>query len=157
MAYRYYYEHGEANFGRPLKTERRGGTHLTFEVVLHDGEELLALRRPNGLHDGPKNALYFPHGLIRFGETVDVCAQRLAQDHAGIGVSSPYLYTLPSWVDNEHWHMCLNLLAKPTGQLRPPSDVSEVVVIRPNSIPDDFGWWTTEQIEAIFAYLKRLG
>lgn len=154
MGFEYFYEHNEANFGAPLQKEVSGGTHLTFEVVLHQGGVLHALRRPGGMHDGPKNALYFPHGLIRFGEAVADCVSRLSREQAGVDVEGVDLYTLPSWVDDDdHWHLCLNVLATPTAPLRPPQEVSEVVPIDRRAIPADWGWWTVEQIDSIFTYL----
>jgi ADP-ribose pyrophosphatase YjhB (NUDIX family) len=154
---KYYYTHREANFGKPLRTEVSGGAHLTFDVVLHRGASVYALRLPAGLHDGPKNALYFPHGLIRFGETVLDCARRLAKDQAAVDVTRAGLYTLPSWVDeNDHWHLCLNVLAEVEDVPPVGGHVSEVVEITSTTIPDEFGWWTVEQMASLLGYLDVL-
>jgi ADP-ribose pyrophosphatase YjhB (NUDIX family) len=154
--YHYYYTHGEANFAAPVSEEVQGGTHLTFDVILHQGLAIYALRRPQGLHDGPRNALYFPHGLIRFGETVEECARRLARDQAGVNVEEVRLYTMPTWVDeNNHWHICLNVLAKVAEKPEPTEEVSEVVEVREGDFPDDFGWWTHEQMAMLLSFLGR--
>lgn len=157
MKFRYYYTEGEANFGKPLRTEVSGGAHLTFDVVLHQGATVYALRLPDGLHDGPKNALYFPHGLIRFGESVPDCVARLARDQAHVGVRAIRLYTFPSWVDdNEHWHLCLNVLADIDEPPTPSDGISEVVPVTESIIPTDFAWWTEAQMGDLLLLLKSL-
>ncbi len=158
MAFEYHYEHQEANFGPPLETEVAGGAHLTFDVLLRYQQTLIALRRPDGLHDGPKNALYFPHGLIRFGETVDECVQRLANEQGGgCEVVQTNLYTMPSWVENDHWHICLNVIATvaaPPAELSP--DVSEIVHVERGHPGSDFGWWTDDQLDGLFDFIASL-
>lgn len=158
MAFEYHYEHGEANFGPPLASEVEGGAHLTFDVITRLGSELVAYRRPDGLHDGPKNALYFPHGLIRFGETVDQCVQRLVNEQGGgVQVTSTNIYTMPSWVENNHWHMCLNVVT--TVATMPdelPSGVSEAVLVQSGDVGSEFGWWTAEQLEGLFTFIAGL-
>jgi 8-oxo-dGTP pyrophosphatase MutT (NUDIX family) len=153
--YRYFYRNGEANFAAPVQEEMAGGAHLTFDVILHQGPTLYALRRPQGLHDGPKGALYFPHGLICFGESVDECAERLAQEQAGVGVRRTRLYTMPTWVENNHWHLCLNVLAEVDRRPVPFGDVSEVVEVGSSAIPGDFAWWTPEQATSLTAFVAR--
>ncbi|MGW4410440.1 NUDIX hydrolase [Nonomuraea sp. NPDC004702] len=155
--YHYFYEHREANFAGPVQEEVPGGAHLTFDVILHRGSSVFALRRPNGLHDGPKNALYFPHGLIRFGETVDECAARLAYEQAGVRVISTRLYTMPTWVDdNNHWHICLNVVARIESAPLPSEEVSQVVIIRGKDFPDEFAWWTREQMGALLEFVQGM-
>lgn len=155
--YKYYYTQGEANFGAPISDEVSGGAHLTFDVILHQATTVYALRRPEGLHDGPKNALYFPHGLIRFGETVDHCANRLAKEQAGTEVVRTRLYTMPSWVDDDnHWHMCLNVLAEIERPPLPSKGVSEVVPVTIDEQPADFAWWTPEQMQALLTFLGHV-
>jgi len=155
--YHYYYNQREANFGAPAQEELSGGTHLTFDVILHQGPTLYSLRRPDGLHDGPKNSLYFPHGLIRFGESVHDCANRLALEQAGVPVVRTNLYTMPTWVDdNNHWHIALNVLAQVERKPEPSADVSEVVEVQADDFPADFAWWTREQMSALLAFTTRL-
>lgn len=158
MSFEYHYTHGEANFGPPLETEVAGGAHLTFDVICRVGEELVAFRRPEGLHDAAKNALYFPHGLIRFGESVEDCVQRLVDEQGGEAqVQEITLYSLPTWVDdNKHWHMCLNVVARLDSVPNKHSDgVSEIVSVKRGHPGADFGWWTDDQLEALFDFVQR--
>jgi len=158
MAFEYHYEHGEANFGPPLETEVAGGAHLTFDVLLRHEQTLIAFRLPDGLHDGPKNVLYFPHGLIRFGETVDDCVQRLADEQGGgCHVTHTDLYTMPSWVEDDHWHICLNVVATVAAppSVAPPG-ASETVIVERGHAGTDFGWWTDDQLDGLFDFIARL-
>ncbi|MFB8276956.1 NUDIX hydrolase [Nocardia colli] len=153
--YEYFYSHGEANFGPPIQSEVAGGAHLTFDVMTHVGATLYAIRRPDGLHDGPKNALYFPHGLIRFGETAEDCVARLLAEQAPGELLKLRTHSLVSWVEDDHWHLCLNVLAE---LAEPPvalADVSEVVPIRPGAIPDDFAWWSAAKAEKLLRDLPQ--
>jgi len=154
LSYEYYYENGEANFGPPLAREADGGAHFTFDVILHDWRSVYGLRRPDGLHDGPKNALYFPHGLIRFGETVTDAVRRLASEQAGADVQSVEIYNLPSWVENNHWHLCLNVFALISSPPAGSDEVSEVVRVDAPAAADDFAWWTEEQLESMLNELR---
>lgn len=124
IGYHYHYTHGEANFGPPLAEEVTGGAHLTFDAMTHVADTIYMLRRPDGLHDGPKNALYFPHGLIRFGETVDTCVHRLLAEQAPATPVKVRTHSLSSWVDNDHWHLCLNVLAELAEPPKPGDGVS---------------------------------
>ena len=156
MTYEYHYENGEANFGAPLDHEVDGGAHITCDIILHDRTSLYILRRPDGLHDGPKNSLYFPHGLIRFGETTHQAAARLGADQARAEVVSSELYNLPSWVDeNNHWHLCLNIFALVAGKPPGGDGVSDVVEVSFDGQADEFAWWTQEQFDAMTATLRR--
>jgi ADP-ribose pyrophosphatase YjhB (NUDIX family) len=154
MDYVYHYENGEANFGPPLESEVTGGAHLTFDVILHSGTTVFACRRPDGLHDGPHNALYFPHGLIRFSETVDEAVARLAKDQAGAVVRSTEIYNLPTWVDeNNHWHLCLNVFARIGETPSGGPGVSKIVQVNPGDPAAEFAWWTQEQLDRMFKVL----
>jgi len=156
MSFEYFYEHGEANFGKPLQHEVSGGSHLTIECIMHIGQTLYALRLPEGLHGDTKNALYFAHGLIRFGEKHPECVQRLVKDQAGVDVKRVQTHNLSTWVDdNDHWHMCLNTFAE---IMEPPQvsvTVSEVVAFTSDNIPTDLAWWTVEEMRSIFDFLRR--
>ena len=153
--YKYYYTNKEANFGKPIKTEVPWGTHLTFEVVMRRGNKIFALRLPEGLHDGPKNDLYFPHGLICFGETVDQCVKRLVSDQVGMEVLSVKLYHLDSWIDKiNHWHLALNVIAEVMGEPIIPTHVSEVVAFSKENIPE-MAWWTRGDLVNLFKELNQ--
>lgn len=152
---RYSYTNREANFGKPLKSEVKGGTHLTLEVVLERGRNIVALRRPHGLHDGPKNALYFPHGLMRFGETVEQCVERLVREQAGVGTVGAKVHSLDSWVDeNQHWHLALNVVALIQEQPAPSQEVSEIIEFSRAEIPEDLAWWSPKEMAELFAEVR---
>jgi ADP-ribose pyrophosphatase YjhB (NUDIX family) len=155
--FKYYYTHKEANFGKPLKTEVPGGTHIVFEVVLWSGDsKLLALRRPEGLHGAQKNGLYFVHGLIRFGESIEKCVSRLVAEQARMSVESIFYYSIDSWVDEKrHWHLAVNVIAKVKSQKRPPKDVSEIVEFSCEMLPKDMTWWTKKDLIDLFNYIKQ--
>ena len=78
----------EANFGKPIATQVDGGAHITFEMIPHSKGRFYATRWPRGLpgHDDPPNSLRFPHGLIRFGESLEECASRLVGEQLGMKV-----------------------------------------------------------------------
>jgi hypothetical protein len=153
------YANGEANFGPPAERELSGGAHLVFDLLLRHGDELIALRRPEGYHDGPKDKLYGPHGLICFGETVEECVQRLVDEQgSGVRVTRVDLYTMPTWVDeNNHWHIALNVIATidaiPTYL---PPGVSEIVRVRRGHPGSDFAWFSDEQLEEVFDRIATL-
>lgn len=154
MSYEYFYEHREANFGPPISGEVKGGAHLTLDVILCDGTKVWAMRRPEGLHDGPKNSLYFPHGLIRFGETVDEAVTRLAKSQAGATISRVELYNLPSWVEDEHWHLCLNVFALLDGKPEGADGVHEFVSLGEGDSALEFAWWTQDQYDRMIMAMK---
>lgn len=157
MAERYYYQHSEANFGKPLKTEVAGGAHLVFDVVPWYEGRIYGLRLPDGLHGDRKNALYFPHGLIRFGETADKCADRLCREYTNTSVKDTSLLWMSSWVDeSKHWHLCLNVLARLKRPPRLKRFVSEIVSFSDVDIPDDFPWWTVDQLKKVTAIARKL-
>src|SRR5450432_1713905 len=153
MTYQYHYENREANFGPPLDLEVEGGAHLTFDVILTDRRSVYALRRPDGFHDGPRGALYFPHGLIRFGETLDQTVQRLAADQAGVNIQQAVIYNLASWVENNHWHMCLNVFGVSGGDILGGNNVSEVVALSRGESAEELAWWTQDQFDAMIEAL----
>lgn len=153
----HYFTHEEANWGKVIKTHAPGGSHLTFEIVLKQRALLFALRRPEGLHEGPKNALYFVHGRPRFGETLMNATRRLVGEQSGFRVESTSLLGLESWVDEiVHWHLCLNVVAEVRGVPKPPKDVSEVVTLRKGRIPaaapeaGGLAWWAPADVAALF-------
>ncbi|MGH8104126.1 MAG: NUDIX hydrolase, partial [bacterium] len=138
-----------------------GGAHLVFEIVPRQGSRIYALRRPQGLHEGPKNALYFVHGRPRFGETVMDAATRLVKEQAGCKVKSTSLLSMDSWVDGiEHWHLCLNIVADVIGKPKPAKDVPEIVAITKGHVPGEapeaggFAWWTPADVASLFKGMK---
>jgi hypothetical protein len=155
--FEYYYEHGEANFGPPLQREVSGGAHVTIECLMHMGQTLYALRLPEGLHGCTKNALYFAHGLIRFGEKLLECVQRLVSEQAYVNVTAIQPYTFSSWVDeNNHWHMCLNVFANIAQVPAVSQRTSEVVAFTADAVPSDLEWWTADEMRDVFRVLRKI-
>ncbi|MEQ8524683.1 hypothetical protein [Gracilimonas sp.] len=155
--YEYFYENKEANFGPPLQKEVQGGAHLTFDIILHNRRNIFGLRLPDGLHGAKKNGLYFPHGLIRFGESAFQCANRLTKKYASIKLEGIQFQNFVSWADdNNHWHMCLNILAEVEDKPKTSDLVSEIVAFNKTNIPDEFPWWETSQLGDVFDLLHKL-
>ena len=78
----------EANFGKSIKSQISGGTHITFELITKKGNIFYMTRWPKGLpgHDDPPNTIRFPHGLIKFGESLRQCSERLVRNQLGMMV-----------------------------------------------------------------------
>lgn len=154
--FEYYYENNEANFGEPLSREVKKGTHLTFECILVKDDQFFILRRPNGFHGATKNNLYFPHGLIRFGETSFECINRLCLEQALCDVNNVQAYKLSSWVDdNNHWHLCFNYICFINSIPKISSEVSEVVKFDDSNIPSDIEWWSKDEMLKISKFVKE--
>jgi len=54
MSLKYIWKNKEANFGKPLKYQIKGGAHFTFEIILKWNGKYIALRNV---------LLYFCHNL----------------------------------------------------------------------------------------------
>lgn len=166
MSYQYLWKHNEANFGRPLRRQVRGGTHITFELILKWGGKYIALRRPQGIpgHELPPQAsryprglLYFCHNLVRYGESVEQCIKRTVRTQIGVGVAAFRIVDIYSEVQAKdgQWafmpHAIVELERKP----RPGTygnAVTEVVEFTRRSIPSDFGWWSKGELQL---FLKK--
>src|SRR5690349_18562886 len=108
----------EANFGSPIVTQVSGGSHITFELITICGPKFYMTRWPQGLprHDDPPNVLRFPHGLIRFGESIEQMTKRLVKDQLGAGVKNTKLAYWDSHVDElNHWHIEPGLIVEIDG------------------------------------------
>jgi len=143
MGFSYQWKHNEANFGKPISTPVSGGMHITFEIVLKKDNTYIALQR-KGIPDHPlKEGLYFCHGLIRYGESVEDCIKRLVQEQAGVGVAGFKVVDIDSVVqekDNQ-WAFTPHVLAEITKIPSISEDVTEVVIFDKSEIPDGFVWW----------------
>lgn len=168
MSYQYLLKHNEANFGRPLRRQVRGGTHITFELILKWRGKYIALRRPKAIpeHELPPEAykyrrglLYFCHGLIRYGETVEECIKRIIRSQAGVGVDTFQIVSIDSEVQTKdgQWafmpHAVVNLSQKPR-RGRYGNTVTEVVEFTKRNVPGDFGWWEKRELKD---FLIKLG
>lgn len=161
MGFKYLWKQKEANFGLPIETEISGGTHFSAECILKFEEKYIALRRPNAIpeHEVPlkalkskKACLYDVHGLPRWGETLDEFIKRIVKDQAGVGVRGFRIADLEMGVYSEtkQWYI------EPTFFVEVDklpivgnygNEVIEVITFDKKHIPDDFGWWSKEQIE----------
>lgn len=143
---------GEANFGKPIKTQVSGGTHITFELITKKGNTFYMTRWPHGLprHDDPPNTLRFPHGLIRFGESLMECAKRLVQDQLGMIVKDAEILYWDSYVDDKnHWHIEPACIVEVAGTPKLPDQASEIVTFDIDHAPDMTFWSKSEFIETV--------
>ena len=161
MSFKYIWKKKEANFGPPIETEVAGGTHVSAECILKFKGKYIALRRPEAIpeHEIPKKAqksnkpcLYDVHGLPRWGETTEQYVKRVVKDQSGVGVKSFRMAVLDMGVypDTKQWYIEPVLFVE-VDHLPVPgiygNEVVEVVTFDKNNVPDDFGWWSKEQIE----------
>ena len=158
MGFDYHWKNKEANFGPPLEKEVKGGTHITFEIILKSGEKYVALRRSNAIpghelppkaKDKPEGLLYFCHNLIRYGESIENCVKRIVRDQAGINVESFELVDLESEVQEKdsQWAITVYIIAEVDKIPEKSPEVPEIVTFDKESIPDEFGWWTKEELK----------
>ncbi|GEM_PF-1180776 len=166
MTFEYQWKYNEANFGPPIKTEVNCGTHITFEIILKKGKEYIALRRPDGIEGHvmtPKEKksksgkLYFCHDLIRYGESVEKCVKRVVKSQCGANVKkfeTVFLETIlkdEKWgLKNKQWAIVPHIIAEvdkipKVGNYFNP--VTQVVVFNKNTIPNDFAWWSKNDLE----------
>ena len=157
MNFKYNWKNKEANFGPPLGKQVSGGTHITFEIILKKEDKYIALRRPNGIlehelppqaKDYPQGLLYFCHNLIRYGESMANCVKRIVKEQAGVEIIKlqvVYIYSEVQAKDNQ-WAINPCVIAEIVKIPPVNSDVTEVVLFNTNNIPEDFAWWTKEEL-----------
>ena len=157
MDFKYNWKNKEANFGPPLREQISGGTHFTFEIILKKDNKYIALRRPNGIpehelppqaKDYPKGLLYFCHNLIRYGESVENCVGRIVKDQAGVDVDDLkvlYIYSEVQKKDNQ-WAINPCVIAEVKEIPKIADGVTEIAIFEKNNIPEDFAWWTKEEL-----------
>ena len=160
MGFEYNWDNKEANFGPTIKGQVKGGTHITFEIILKLGENYLALRResipghepPPNFKKYPNGMLFFCHNLIRYGESVDDCVKRIVKSQAGVNVKNMKIVDIDSFVqgkDNQ-WAFTPHVIAelsKMPKKGKYGNEIKEVVTFNKNNIPDEFGWWTKEELK----------
>ena len=167
MGFNYNWKNKEANFGKPLKKQVSGGTHITFEIILKRGSKFIALRRPDGIpeHELPQKAknyldglLYFCHNLIRYGETVETCVNRIVKAQTGVAVKKNKVVSIDSEVqekDNQ-WSFNPTVIAEIKETPATNKLVTQIVEFDKNTIPEDFAWWPKEELkEFLEKYDKR--
>lgn len=151
--------HNEANFGKPIVTQVSGGSHLTFEMITVSKGKFYMTRWPKGLprHDDPLNTLRFPHGLIRFGESLEQCARRLVKDQLGMKVKSADIAYWDAHVDDKnHWHIEPGCIVHVTGKPVLPKGASEIVAFDLSNIPKMTFWSKADFLEVVADSLPEL-
>jgi len=159
--FKYYWKNKEANFGPPLENPVAGGTHITFEIVLKKGDKFIALRRheaipghelPPKAKNHPQGLLYFCHNLIRYGESIEECVKRIVKEQAGISIKSFRIVNIDSFVQekDDQWAFTPHVIAEVEKIPQPGkygNEVTEIITFDRNAIPEDFGWWTQEELK----------
>ena len=165
MTFEYNWKNKEANFAPPIAKQASGGLHITFEILLKKDGKYIALRRPNAIpehelppkaKDYPNGLLYFCHNLIRYGESIEKCVNRIVKDQAGVRVKDYKIIDIESDVQNKdnQWSFTPYVIAELADIPRTNQEVTEVILFDKNSIPDDFGWWTKEELKEFFEEYK---
>ncbi|MCH7535107.1 MAG: NUDIX domain-containing protein, partial [Bacteroidetes bacterium] len=132
-----------------LKTEIIG---RMMPLITQQGDRFYMTRWPSGLpgHDDPTNTLRFPHGLMRFGESLDDCATRLVGEQLGMKVNAVEILYWDSYVDDyDHWHIESGCLVEVEGTPKLPEKASEVVTFTIDNVPKMTFWPKSEFIEAV--------
>lgn len=155
---KYIAKDNEANFAKPIKSQVIGGTHITFELITKKDDTFYMTRWPDGLpgHDDPPNALRFPHGLIRFGESLKDCASRLVNDQLGMKVKHVEVLYWDSYLDeHDHWHIEPGCLVEVQGKSKLPKGADKIISFRLANIPKMTFWSKTDFIETVQCKLDQ--
>ncbi len=163
MTSEYYWEHKEANFGKPLKKEVDKGTHITFEILIKKGNAYFALRRPNGISKHvmtPREKafqggmLYFCHDLIRYEESIEKCVKRIVKTQANVIVKSYKVVYIESFLKKEDWglkHEQFAIIPHVIAELRNTpkinKEITEVISFTKSSPPYEMAWWTKKELK----------
>ena len=165
MSFEYNWKNEEANFGPPAPKQVSGGTHITFEIILKKDSQFVALRRPNAIpeHELPPQAknypnglLYFCHNLIRYGEPIETFIKRTVKEQARVEVKNYKILDISSEVQDKdgQWSFMPYVIAELADIPQTNQKVTEVLLFDKNSIPDDFGWWTKDELKEFFDEYK---
>ncbi len=138
----------EANFGRLIRYEVRGGMHIAPEFITYDGKRFYAIRWFHGLPRHDKiGGTRFPHGLMMFGESLLDSARRLVGAQLGMKVRSVKILTLESYKDSEdHWHIEPEVLALASGRAKRPRSDTEIVTFDLGHTPE-MAFWKSGQFK----------
>ena len=156
---RYRASAGEANFGQPIRTQVSGGSHITFELITKKHHTFYVTRWPKGLpgHDDPPNAVRFPHGLIRIGESLDECSERLVKDQLGMSVTDVKMLYWDSYMDDHgHWHVEPGALVEVAAEPKLPSGASGIECFTAHGVPELTFWSRSEFLDLVREYLPSL-
>jgi len=142
---------GEANFPPPIDKEVVGGMHIAPECITRCGKQkFVMIEWPNGLprHENHRT-VRFPHGLMKFGETVEECIYRLVNDQLGMTVDLIQTLYIDSYVDSmNHWHIEPWILVDVSGNPRLPSEASRVIYFEGSNVPEG-AFWDEQSFKAI--------
>jgi len=166
MSFQYVWKNKEANFGKPLRKQVGGGTHITCEIVLKRRNKYIGLRRSSiPGHEAPpktdknsKGFLYFCHNLIRYGEPIDKCVKRIVKSQAGVYVKDYKITDIETEIqkkDNQ-WAITIYVIAELSQKPKVGlwgNKITEVVEFNKNNIPNDFAWWSKNDLSD---FLKKL-
>jgi 8-oxo-dGTP pyrophosphatase MutT (NUDIX family) len=135
---------GEANFPPTITREVVGGAHIAPHCITVNEREYILIDWVEGLprHDSPgARAIRFPHGLMKFGESFEDCAQRLVSDQLGMKVVQMDVIYVYSYVDDaSHWHLEPLMLTYVDGVSRLPANAKEVRHPVGPSLPAGAAW-----------------
>ncbi|QQG38968.1 MAG: hypothetical protein HYS32_00700 [Candidatus Woesearchaeota archaeon] len=165
MAYEYIWKHKEANFGKPLKKQVKGGTHITFEIVPTFKGKIIAFKRksipgheePPHAKEHPEGLLFFCHNLIRFAEPFDKFVNRVIKEQCGVSVKSYKVVDFESFYQDkdDQWALLgyviveLNKLPK-LGTYG--NKIYKVIQFNSKNIPNNFAWWSKDDVKG---FIKR--
>lgn len=159
MAFRYYFVHKEANFGKPLKKQVAGGTHVTFEIIPTYNDKIVAFRRksipgheqPPGAKKHPKGMFFFCHNLIRYAEPMDKFVNRVVKSQTGVEIKNWRITAFESFYQekDDHWALLGYIIAelkKLPKSGKYGNRISEVITFTSRNIPAPFGWWSKQEV-----------
>ena len=154
----YYYTKRETNFGKPIRTQVKGGTHITIEIILKKRNKYIGLRRPKGIpHHAiwrkfPKGALYFCHGLPQWGESIQQAVKRIVKQQAGVKAKSIKVVDIETGIrENKHYAIVPIVIAQIDRLPKPGkyagNEITEIVTFTKKTIPSDFDWWKKNELQ----------
>ncbi|MEX0690038.1 MAG: NUDIX domain-containing protein [Candidatus Paceibacterota bacterium] len=141
----------EANFPPSVDKEVVGGMHIAPECITRKNNQFVMVEWPNGLprHDSERT-VRFPHGLMKFGETIEACAKRLVKKQIGAKLKSSRILYLDSYVDdNNHWHLEPWVLVELSGDFNLPKEAEKVHYFKnEKDLPED-SLWSREEFKSL--------
>lgn len=140
---------GEANFGEPIEPQIVGGTHIAAEFITKQGEVYYVIEWPQGLpgHSDPPDTVRFPHGLMKFGESLQETAQRIVGEQLGMKVVETTILSMDSYVDDHnHWHIEPNCLSEVSGEPDIHEAASKSITFPLDDMPD-LTYWPEERLK----------
>lgn len=160
MDFEYNWKNNEANFGPTIKKEVKEGAHISSELILKYKNKYVALRRPKAIpgHEHPPKEkkdngyLYFVHNLPRWGENTFEYLNRLVQEQAGVKIKDYRIVDIEMEIYEDTRQWAITPLFIVELQKLPEkgvygNEVTDIVIFTKENIPEDFGWWTREELK----------